>query len=151
RSVRPWPRRSRRPSRSSPGSSSPRWAGGPSRERRAVGERTNELARTELFTNFHRVLRLLRAFEVSNSVFDGPIEELARATRTIVELEGEIELRMEENTVFVNRWPIRLDRGGRERAIELQVELATYGIGAIVLKAALTNETVRAFLRVLAA
>ncbi|HZU99015.1 MAG TPA: hypothetical protein VFF73_20065, partial [Planctomycetota bacterium] len=102
----------------------------------------NEL-HARAFDGLARSFRLVRTFDTSNAVFDEPIAALSESIHKLIDTDREVELRIDEGTVFVNRSPLRLDRAAHARALELQADLAACGMGGILFKQAVTPADAR--------
>jgi hypothetical protein len=98
-----------------------------------------------------RAFRLVRTFDTSNAVFGQPIADLAGCLGQLLATDHEIELRIDEGTVYVNRSALRLDRAAHARALELKADLAACGMGGIVFKEAVTADDLRGLVSAIAA
>jgi HD-GYP domain-containing protein (c-di-GMP phosphodiesterase class II) len=102
-----------------------------------------------LLVSLYSVLQSLRLFPVENQTVQKALDDLHRATTRVVEREGEIEIGLVGDFIFMNEVRIRLDLSTYAAFSLISSSLHRHGIGTIQVRPGLEREEWPPFLSLL--
>ncbi|HEY8483884.1 MAG TPA: HD domain-containing phosphohydrolase [Longimicrobiales bacterium] len=102
-----------------------------------------------LLTALHAAGRALKLYPIENAAVQHAIDELHRVARRLTEYEGEIELRLVGDFLFLNDARLRLDLNNYLVLSFFAGLLSRHGIGAIVIEPAVNRNEWPPFLSLL--